>query len=277
MIPPEPPSRPNRGPFEPSEGSPNSRKGPNGKRQVARVQDYPELHLMAQEPLTVVTWNLAKRAGRVTRDQVEALVRDTDARILAFQECRANVHLPLTMGAHVVRNFGRHGVMTVARAAPHDCVPVTSPGREWGMTPKVALLTTYALSNGQDLLVANIHALNFDRGGRRFADQLRDLAKRLAHHAGPMIFCGDMNTWNGDRVGILLDVARDLDLTEVPAERGVGRRGHATKLGNRLIGLDTDLELDRIFYRGLELEACRWMPELDASDHVPLLATFRIG
>ena len=75
----------------------------------------------------------------------------------------------------------------------------------------------------------------------------------------------------------VLEVADDLGMSEVVMERGVGRRGHATKVGNRLLGLDGELELDRLFHRGLELEEARWLPELDASDHVPLMARFRFS
>lgn len=241
-----------------------------------RLQAYPTRRLSVKRPLTFVTWNVGKKKKGPAAQHLLALRRVHHAHVVALQECHEGLELPDCVGAHFGRGFRRSGVMTLSTCCPTVARAVRAPARELRMTSKVALLASYPLDNGRHLAVINVHALNFDRKGNRFAEQMRDLALRVLSHSGPVVFCGDMNTWSATRLDAVHDAAARLGLLEVMPERGVGRTGSATRLGNALIGLDPQLELDRIFYRGLTLVEHRWLPDLDASDHVPLLATFRV-
>jgi endonuclease/exonuclease/phosphatase (EEP) superfamily protein YafD len=242
-----------------------------------RVQAYPTRRLSAERPLTVVTWNLGKRARGPAVLHLLALRRVHHAHFVALQESHEGLALPDCVGGHFARGFRRSGVMTLSTCQPSVVRAVRAPTRELRVTTaKVALLASYPLDDGRQLAVVNVHALNFERKGLWFARQMHDLTERVLDHPGPVILCGDMNTWSPSRLDVLHAEAERLGLQEVMAQSGIGRTGGAGRLGNAFLGLDPTLALDRIFYRGLALEEHRWLPDLDASDHVPLLATFRV-
>jgi endonuclease/exonuclease/phosphatase (EEP) superfamily protein YafD len=67
-----------------------------------------------------------------------------------------------------------------------------------------------------------------------------------------------------------------MGLIEIEPSKGSGRRGHAGVLGNRILGVDTGMHLDRLFQRGMELLEAHWLEDYDISDHVPLLARLQI-
>ena len=244
------------------------------------IQDYPDVSLQADAELHLTTWNLGKRKRGPVLPQLGRLCTAEHSTLIALQECSAKLPIPDNYGAHFglgfrVPPFGAgHGVMTLSSAQPQSAQLLRSPHRELRVaTSKVAMATTYAVSDGRELLVLNVHALNFDRTGKRFLAQIDELGSLLADHGGPVVFCGDFNTWHPGRLGELRRVADDCELSEVPPEIG-GRTGSATPLGNWLLGLDTNLVLDRMFYRHLELREHRWLTNFDASDHTPLHARF---
>jgi endonuclease/exonuclease/phosphatase (EEP) superfamily protein YafD len=250
-------------------------------RPAEHIQAYPRTEFSVREELHVVTWNLGKQVVGSIGPQLEQLCTAKHCSLIALQEVRAKLQLPKEYGAHFgesfrMRPFGdAHGVMTLGSVMPSEALVLQAPHRELHVaTPKVALTTLHPVSDGSQLLALNVHALNFDRKGHRFVAQIEELGARLDQHDGPVLFCGDFNTWHPKRLGHLRQVADTHGLAEVQSEPGGGRTGGATRLGNLLFGIDPQLQLDRIFYRGLRLIDQRWLPELDASDHVPLHARF---
>lgn len=245
------------------------------------MQAYPDRELAADQELHAVTWNLGKRVKGPVLSQLEGLCTSEHTSLVALQECRMSLPVPSNYGGHFGRSFrlspkgDGHGVGTLCTAEPAEASVLQARHRELRIaTPKVALATVYPVSDGRLLLCLNVHALNFDRAGRRFAQQIEDLGQRLQGHDGPVLFCGDFNTWRPERLGALHQVAGDLGLDEVLAGTGDGRTGGATPLGNKLFGIDPSLELDRMFFRGLTLLESRWLVDLTASDHTPLHARF---
>lgn len=245
------------------------------------IQSYPRTEFSVEEELHVVTWNLGKQVAGSVSAQLELLCSAEHCKLIALQEVRAKLSVPFGYGAHFgesfrMRPFGdAHGVMTLGSVMPREAWVLQAPHRELRVaTPKVALATRHPVSDGSELLALNVHALNFDRKGHRFVAQIEELGTRLDEHDGPVLFCGDFNTWHPARLDHLRHVADIHGLEEVQSELGGGRTGGATRLGNLLFGVDPQLQLDRIFYRGLRLIDQRWLPELDASDHVPLHARF---
>lgn len=128
--------------------------------------------------------------------------------------------------------------------------------------PKSALYTRYPLNNGQELAVINVHAVNFTIGTETFHRQLEVLKQSVSKHQGPLILAGDFNTWSGERLKELENIAAALQLKEVvytPDNRKTFING---------------LPLDHVYYKNLTLIKAK-APVTDASDHNPILVQFR--
>src|SRR5690606_819197 len=154
------------------------------------------------------------------------------------------------------------GVLAISRAETVDHFP-HSHREPFTRLPKAALVTEYRLlGSPHTLLVANVHAINFTPGTGHFHRQLLSVAHRIAHHQGPLIVCGDFNTWRHKRLRILDDLIRELDLTAVHFEQDHRRFafGYA---------------LDHIFYRGLTHKGCA-VDRVYTSDHNPISAILGI-
>ncbi len=163
------------------------------------------------------------------------------------------------------------GVLTLSRfdmACPHK---ILSPDKEFlFLTPKAALFSTVTLPDGQTLAIINVHILTFSclRNVRRQYDRIYEIAKS---HTGPMIVCGDFNTWNGSRIKAAQQFAAKLGLVEALAyhETG-GTPSNWFMFIKPFIAIELDAVLDRIFFRGFEMIEFRRHPENELSDHPPL-------
>jgi endonuclease/exonuclease/phosphatase (EEP) superfamily protein YafD len=139
-------------------------------------------------------------------------------------------------------------------------------------SPKVSLITEYQLPGDESLLTVNVHLLNFERWGTmKFQSQLDELAEIMADHRGPIILAGDFNTWNKKRLDLVQKLAEKLNLKEVidfPAGRTTADMAFSEF--NWVFGIDKNLPLDRVFYRGFKAHSPRILP-YESSDHNPLL------
>jgi endonuclease/exonuclease/phosphatase (EEP) superfamily protein YafD len=154
------------------------------------------------------------------------------------------------------------GVLSAARVRPASaCVQrVFEPLLR---LPKSAVITRYAMKGtAQPLAVANLHAINFTLGVRAYRTQLEAIAAELGQHRGPLIVAGDFNTWSSRRFAVVRAVMQRLGLVAVPPP---------TDTRTRVFGR----QVDHIFVRGLEVVDAE-APEVESSDHNPLLATVRV-
>lgn len=142
-------------------------------------------------------------------------------------------------------------VRTDDRRSPHN-EPIFN-------SPKMTGISFFKMENGQELLVANLHGINFV-SPNKFKAQLDDVGAVLAKHAGPIILAGDFNTWAGPRGKILEDFTKLHGLTEVAFPP-----------------IPDDKGLDHVYYRGCTLEKAWNMPGITSSDHFPQLANLRCG
>ncbi|KHD88650.1 MAG: hypothetical protein OM95_07540 [Bdellovibrio sp. ArHS] len=135
-----------------------------------------------------------------------------------------------------------------------------SPGREPVVrTPKMTLVAEFAVANSREtLMVANIHALNFvqDKNNRA---QIQAVADFLRKHQGPIIFAGDFNSWNGNRLNALEAILGSLGLKKILLDND-----------------DRGMKLDHVFVRGLLLHSSKLHSDIKSSDHAPITADFRL-
>jgi len=153
------------------------------------------------------------------------------------------------------------GVLTASAIAPTS-VEAMQAKEPIIQVPKTMLVTTYPLADShQELLAVNVHIVNFTLATAPVQDQLLNLNAILNRHVGPVVICGDFNTWKQKRIDIMDAWAQKHNLTPVSYTKD--RR--PTFLGH---------PVDYIFYRGLEVvtAAC---DDVETSDHNPLTVTFK--
>jgi len=154
------------------------------------------------------------------------------------------------------------GVLNLSLSSPSKACAYTEL-EPWLRLPKSALYALYPLSNGEQLAVVNIHAVNFTYGTVEYQRQLEVLVDELKKHQGPVIVAGDFNSWSEERLKVMHKALKSVGLQE------------ATYLPDHRTQFITGLPLDHVFYRGLLLETAE-APESDASDHNPILVRFRL-
>jgi len=130
-------------------------------------------------------------------------------------------------------------------------------------TPKTSLISYYPLQGIDEyLLVANIHGINFTLGVDAYSEQIEKLFDHMRHHTGPVVLAGDFNTWSGERMKIIRDLAQRLSLNSLDYTD----HDRTSVFGNAL---------DHVFYRGMEpLEHDTWY--VTSSDHNPTRVSFRV-
>lgn len=178
------------------------------------------------------------------------------------QEKFALEHCTYDAAANIEVNHGFYGVLTASLVASIRADAYLSEGRESLLGPhKSLLVSSYPLSDGRELLLLNVHAINF-RENRHYRRELEHFLLRVKAHEGPMIIAGDFNTWNKRRMQKLYHLCKGLQLERVPfsqEDKIKSFMGH---------------HLDFIFFRGLELLEYEVIEEDTISDHNPLFARF---
>lgn len=229
---------------------------------------YPSLTHIRPLPaeFTLLSWNIYKQQGNW---QAELTPWVENVQLLVLQEAsgKASLHTWLAQQDYQWDQVAAFrwrevpaGVMTAARAsATQVCGQrVLEP---ISRIPKSQLFSRYHLEGASEqLLVVNLHGVNFSLRGRTYQAQLERITDYIADYRGPVIVAGDFNSWNAKRVILLQQWADSAQLQEVDLE---------SDQRSRVFGYP----LDRIYYRGLRLQRAKSMTST-ASDHGPLLATF---
>ncbi len=246
---------------------------------VMKVAEFSEHDQSLPQTITLVNWNAHKGAGPQFISDLERLLDQEKPDIIFLQEARADLIQMEQMGGYFANGWSYPwpggtmvGVLTLSRIPPVRVESVSTRYREFFVTaPKVSLITEYPLPNGKSLLTVNVHLLNFERwGDLKIRDQLEDLRAILKIHTGPVIMAGDFNTWNENKLQLVEEITRDLKLTEVmdfPAGRTTGDM--KSDFFNSIIGIQTELPLDRVYYRGFSIDSARVLP-YESSDHKPI-------
>jgi endonuclease/exonuclease/phosphatase (EEP) superfamily protein YafD len=154
------------------------------------------------------------------------------------------------------------GVMTASRVKPVNiCGQRTT--EPLIRLPKTSLVSYYPIEGvNENLLVANIHGINFTFGLAAYQEQLDNLQQLMKQHTGPIVFAGDFNTWSDERMQIVEQLARSLSLESLDYTN----HNRTSVFGNAL---------DHVFYRGLEpVEHDTW--HVTSSDHNPTRVSFRV-
>lgn len=219
--------------------------------------------------LNIVVWNIYKQSEAGWQEALEMYTKNTSLALL--QEVSMNEDFIAYsnnsnwFSSHVdaFSVFGSStGVLTLSTSSPSlACAHIEF--EPWLQLPKSGIYSTFRLSDGRELVVVNLHSVNFTYGVEEYEKQINKLVDALKKHQGPIIFAGDLNAWSLERIASIEKTITQLGLIEVKFEPD-----------NRKQFIN-GLALDYVFYRELKLIDSE-SPITDASDHNPLLVNFKL-
>ena len=217
----------------------------------------------------MLTWNIHKQEDPGWREDLALFARGAD--LLLLQEATLDPLLRQTldeaglswvMASSFLFGDVDIGVMTATRMAP--VASCTERAVEPLLRiPKSAVISWFALE-GTDarLAVVNVHAINFSITLGAYRAQFVALTKALLSHEGPIVFAGDLNTWNDARQDAVREAAAALRLSEI-------------KFTEDRRTLFLGRQLDHLLVRGLDVVDAVAIP-VTSSDHNPVRATLRL-
>jgi len=224
------------------------------------------------ETFSLLCWNVHKnnRKNPKFKPFLKKLIKEKEIDILIFQEAhfkdkRSCILPEFTFDAAANLEFRSefYGVLTASKIKSENAEAFLSEGRETFMGPhKSLLLSLYTFEDGVELLILNVHAINF-RENQHYHKEVERFLELMKIHEGPMVVAGDFNSWNKKRMERLKEVIEKLELKAVPFNKADKVKSF---LGNHL---------DFIFYRGMKLLEFEVDKEHKLSDHNPLLARFK--
>lgn len=171
----------------------------------------------ATDSLRVTSWNTKKLSLPGAEELLAELALGSD--LLLLQEA---IHNDLTAADALPRQVFAEGYVDgdqisgveIRSVAPPNLSCSLSFTEPWLRTPKAIAVARIAFDQGQ-LLVVNIHAINFTLGSGALSAQLEAIGDLLRGHKGPALVAGDFNDWNPWRELVLAQFAKRQNLVEV--------------------------------------------------------------
>lgn len=217
--------------------------------------------------IEVLCWNIAKGRHPSWQHDLDHLSRRVDLALLQEAKLEHAMHQTIpdccwAFAPGYSRLNHTTGVLTAARAQTVNR-RLHAHREPFTRLPKAALVTEYRLAGRSDsLMVANVHAINFEPGTVHFRRQLHAVASALGEHEGPLLVCGDFNTWRQKRVLIVHELIQALGLAPLGFEQDLRRSAFG-------------FALDHVFFRGLEATSGT-VTRVMTSDHNPINAVLRV-
>jgi endonuclease/exonuclease/phosphatase (EEP) superfamily protein YafD len=217
----------------------------------------------------VLVWNIHKQSdGGWDRDLIkfagtsDVLMLQEVISIPSLREILLEAGMRLVMASSFLYESNDTGVLVASRVAPLASCTQRSLEPIIRIPKSVVLSWLQVAGRKETLVVANIHAINFEIGTVSYGAQIASLAGTLSRHNGPILVAGDFNTWSDERERLIVETFTRLGMVEV-------------RFSKDERSLFIGKHLDHIYTRGLEILDSGVMPVV-SSDHNPIIATFQI-
>ncbi|MEM1174742.1 MAG: endonuclease/exonuclease/phosphatase family protein [Pseudomonadota bacterium] len=219
-------------------------------------------HIGLGSEIELLNWNIKKGSRSVWQDDLRSMAVGADLVVLqeAAVEIGIETEVPHLQHSSFARGFvsasKTTGVATFSSAAPvSECrFQVVEPLLR---TPKATSITAYPLAEkSENLLVVNLHAVNFTLGVARYGEQIGQVRAVIDAHDGPAILSGDFNTWNRKRLDLVNELVSDFGFSPVPMHTDDRKTFNG-------------YPLDHVFVRGFET-ASGATSSVRSSDHNPM-------
>ncbi|WP_244175503.1 endonuclease/exonuclease/phosphatase family protein [Xenorhabdus vietnamensis] len=224
--------------------------------------------LTSNNELSIAIWNIYKQQRPLWKNVLTSLAEKSDLILLQEAQTTPDLLKFITASGLVADQvpafvIPQHpsGVMTLASSPPVYCCPLREKEPILRLS-KSSLITIYPLPDKRQLMVINVHAINFSLGIDVYSRQLNNIGIHISLHNGPVIFAGDFNAWSRQRLKILERFARRMRLKEV----------HFNDDYRTIV---FGKPLDFIFYRELKVLSAA-VVMTGASDHNPLMVNFSL-
>lgn len=215
--------------------------------------------------VSVLIWNIHKESGsenlisdlNLLSQNKELVLLQEATNEKMFISSRPN-NRSIQMGVSFYDlDFLLTGVLTESATEPFWSQAFKSPVNEpITDTAKMSLFSLFSLQNGAELLVVNIHGINFVSTldfQKHMDSVVQNMLDVIQKRNPKILLAGDFNTWNVDRMSYLV------------------QRMSALGLYHYVFGNDPrKLFLDHIFVKGCESYAGQVHSEVASSDHYPL-------
>lgn len=226
--------------------------------------------LIRGQEFGVLCWNTQKLTQ--TLEFQAALIRLLSfypSQFLLFQEAKLLLDKQwgvedwsYAIAPNIQTNQHIFGVLTASQYAFADSKSFLTEKREARFaTHKSYMLSYHPLSDNQQLLIVNVHAINFVPA-QYFLTEIQLLQSKLLSHQGPLIVAGDFNVWSQQRWQYLSQFIQHIGLQQAY----MADAEHVKKYRH--------YPLDFIFYRGLHLQEAKAINIPEVSDHNPIYARF---
>jgi len=154
------------------------------------------------------------------------------------------------------------GVMSAFKFSCQNYKEILTNSKELSfLTRKSSLFTLHDIGQNTQLLVVNLHAINFVTANV-FKEELGRIETQISFFKDALIVAGDFNTWNNKRIKILEEFTQKLSLQEVNFQDDKNLKRVFNK------------RLDYVFYRGIQVEASKVIKSAKLSDHNPIIVKF---
>ena len=240
----------------------------SGHSAVATAQPVRSVTRLNAARISLLNWNVYKGQGKNWAANFKDLLAGQD--IVVLQEALLSDRLHQLLGekdlywnlnAAFLYDEMESGVLTASKVEPVSSCGVRT-AEPVIRIPKTILFSQYPLNDrSSNLLVANIHGINFTLGTGAYKEQIAALSKAIRNHPGPVIVAGDFNSWTDERMEIVNQMRDELLLKAVAYKN----HNRSTIFGN---------VIDHVFYSGLELIEEKTI-KVTSSDHNPISVTFR--
>jgi len=235
-------------------------------------EDSAPLKMALPKNLNVIVWNIYKGKKKSFGANLKKLSSSADLLLLQETHLKDKVKKVLSetehsyyMGVSFKMRGTPTGVSTGSTVEPNS-VDYQRSKRELGFTtPKISLITKYNIAtSGEELLVINIHGINFVTVGS-FKKQIGALLEVINAHSGPVLFAGDFNTWSKSKYTYLQESLTEAGLTEAIFEEDNRLRAPIISRINRFSN-----PLDGVFVRGMTITEAKVLEGYKGSDHHPI-------
>jgi len=236
--------------------------------QQIEPANLPVLPKALGDELEIVSWNIQKTSNLKWRQDLNML--STSASLVFIQEAVLQADIADSIPENLHREFApgyrrgklQTGVMTFSASSPTLACDL-SINEPWLRTPKATSIVQYRLTGrDENLLVVNLHAVNFTLGLKSYRKQFSALDEYLEEHPGPVILAGDLNTWSNKRQQWVNDFM---------VRHGMSSISFEPDYRSKVFGK----ALDHIYVRGLKAQSAETI-RVDSSDHNPLKVRLRL-
>ena len=209
-----------------------------------------------QKRFRMLTWNIHKGADAGWQPDLARFSQGQDLVLLqeaAHEQVIAGFPATLLVSGFAYQDQ-LFGVKTFARFVPQTYCGFAR--REpWIRVPKAVGAMTFPLKNGSELLVINVHLINFEWEISAYQTQLEQLFSLIENYQGSIVMAGDFNAWNEDRLNLVNNLMRKYGLDSVALSQDERVR---------FLGYP----LDYIFTRGVKVVSAT-SEVVTSSDHNP--------